>query len=297
MIEINNVSKLFKDVHAVESVTLNIRPGERWGFLGHNGSGKTTLLKLMMGLIPVSNGTVKFRGELINPEIRKRIGYVSQGESLDTTLTVFENLFFFGLYHGLSFKEAKSRARNLLSSVEIKANPDQAVDNLSGGTRKKVLILRSFMLNPDYLFMDEPSNQLDFHSRIWFNDLSSRMVKDGKTLVLTSHDITDVENTCDHILVMFNGKVMASGVAKDLMESHFKGSVIEYTLDRPKPSAGDLQLVKNFEGQILGNRCFLFMDRETSPEKIIETINSPAITLRKPGLKDLYIKLTHMDIA
>lgn len=295
MIEIRDLSKKFRDVEAIKSLTLDIKTGERWGIIGHNGSGKTTLLKLMMGLFPPNSGSIKINGEEVNNTTRKKIGFVSQSESLDSTLTVYENLFFFGLYHGLTFGESKKRSEELLKWIDIKAGPHAIIDNLSGGNRKKVLILRSFMLDPEFLFMDEPSNHLDLHSRVWLNDLSNKFTSSGKTIVLTSHDITDVENTCDHILIMFNGQMVAAGPKQKLLSDHFQGPVIEYLLEG-QADEQDFNLIRKYHGQLIGTRCFLFPTTEYS-EKIIEEIQSPSITMRKPGLKDLYIKLTHMEIV
>lgn len=294
MIEIDDLSKKFGDVEAIRSLTLKINSGERWGVIGHNGSGKTTLLKLMMGLFPPTSGSVKFNGITVDNKIRKKIGFVSQSESLDATLTVYENLFFFGLYHGLTFKDSKQRAEELLKSIDFKAGPTTIIDNLSGGNRKKVLILRSFMLDPEYLFMDEPSNHLDLHSRVWLNDLSNEFTRKGKTIVLTSHDITDVENTCDQILIMFNGQMVAAGPKQKLLHDHFQSSVIEYVVDG-EPDEGDYNLIRKYHGQLIGTRCFLFPMTD-NPEKILEEIQSSSVTVRNPGLKDLYVKLTHMEI-
>jgi lipooligosaccharide transport system ATP-binding protein len=296
MIEIIDVSKSYNDKHAVQSVSVSLSKGERWGLLGHNGSGKTTLLKLMMGLVPPTTGKILINGKPTSHQTRKQIGYISQGESLDLGLNVFENLFFFGLYHGLGFKEAKARAKELLASVEIQARQEQCVIELSGGTRKKILILRSLMLDPDLLLLDEPTNQLDVHSRHWLNDLCSNMVKKSKTVLLTSHEITEVENTCDNLMIMSGGKLIDSGSIKELMQKHLKGSVIEYALDQSNITEHDRTLMKRFSGEHIGGSCSLFLDAETKAEKVLETISSPFISLRKPNIKDLYLKLTHKDI-
>ncbi|MFA5353715.1 MAG: ABC transporter ATP-binding protein [Thermodesulfovibrionales bacterium] len=208
---------------AVDGIGVEISRGECFGFLGPNGAGKTTVMRIISCLIPPTSGTVSVFGlnVLANPsEIKARIGVMPQDDNLDPDLTVLENLIVYARYFDIPRKEALARAEKLLGFVELGDRAGVNIRSLSGGMKRRLLLARALVNDPDMIFLDEPTTGLDPHSRraVWamVNDLKSQ----GKTHLLTTHYMEEAERLCDRVAIMDSGRIVTLDTPERLMSEH-----------------------------------------------------------------------------
>src|SRR3954447_5450978 len=195
MIRARDLRKSFRSksgdtVEAVKGIDLDVRRGEAFGFLGPNGAGKSSTMRMIAAVSPVSGGELRILGRdpaADGPEIRARIGVCPQEDTLDTELTVRDNLFVYGRYFGLPRKEVRERVDELLEFVQLTEKAGSMVDGLSGGMKRRLTIARSLINRPEVLLLDEPTTGLDPQARHVVWDRLFRLKQQGVTLVLTTH--------------------------------------------------------------------------------------------------------------
>ena len=213
MLEIKSLKKNFvsknkqgKNIEktAVRDLNLTIDEGEIFGLLGPNGAGKTTTIRMLTMLTKPTAGEILYKGKDIFSDelnVKKYIGVVPQHINFDQDLTVWENMELHGRLHHIPKSERHARIEELLNYVELQDRVNDKVKSLSGGMKRRLLIVRALMHNPKILFLDEPTVALDpqVRRRIW--DLIRRLPKDGVTVVLTTHYIEEAENLCNRVAI------------------------------------------------------------------------------------------------
>ena len=190
--------------------------GEAFGFLGPNGAGKSSTMRMIGAVSPVSGGTLRILGmdpATEGPSIRARLGVCPQDDTLDTELTVRENLTIYGRYFGLSRAECRLRADELLEFVALTEKAKVKVDELSGGMKRRLTIARSLVSKPDLLLLDEPTTGLDPQARHLLWDKLFRLKQAGVTLIITTHYMDEAEQLCDRLVVMDGGLDRGRGLA------------------------------------------------------------------------------------
>ena len=232
IIQLEKVTKQFGDNTAVDNVTLEIKEGEVFGLLGTNGAGKTTLIRMMTGLIKATSGNIKVFNKDIQEEvmeIRRNLALLPQECSPYEELTAFENIYYYGQMHDtLTDEELKQRTHELIDLIGLEGRENDQTKKYSGGMKRKVLVARAMVTNPDLLFLDEPSAAIDILGARTVRNLIKKLSKDEKkTILLTTHDLNEVNELCDRVGIMVNGKLMAVGSPEDL-EKQFKVNHIEH---------------------------------------------------------------------
>ncbi len=208
------LTKTFGEFTAVDAIDVDVRRGEAFGFLGPNGAGKSSTMRMIACVSPSDGGTLRVLG--LDPAkdgsaIRARIGVVPQDDSLDTELTVRENLLIYGRYFGLPWAAVRERADELLAFVQLTERAGAKVESLSGGMKRRLTIARSLVNNPELLLLDEPTTGLDPQARHVVWDRLFRLKQSGVTLVLTTHYMDEAEQLCDRLVVMDKGRIAAQG--------------------------------------------------------------------------------------
>lgn len=219
MIEILNLSKNFDHIAAVKAVSFSVEKGEVFGLLGPNGAGKTTTIRMLTTLSLPSSGTARIAGHdiLIDPlSVRKAIGVIPQMLNLDIDLTLAENLEYHGRLHRMERADRTTRTEELLKFVGLWEKRDTAVEHLSGGMRRRLLIARGLMHRPRVVFMDEPTVGLDPQARHLIWGLIEDLKRSGITILLTTHYIEEADSLCDRVAIMRQGKIIAVGAPADL---------------------------------------------------------------------------------
>jgi len=220
MIQIETLTKQYGEITAVNNLSLSIDAGRFFGLLGPNGAGKTTLIRMMVGLIGSDEGEVHIDGHLIHRDanaIKKRIGIVSQHMNLDKELSVFENMEFSGRMYGLSGKESRARAEEMIEFFGLQKHRAKICKKLSGGMKRKLMIAKALMHQPTVLFLDEPTVGVDAVARrdIW------RLLKEinsfGTTILLTTHYMEEAHTLCDEIGLMNTGKILQKDTPEGLI--------------------------------------------------------------------------------
>ena len=226
------------DVPAVRGIDLNVRSGEFFGLLGPNGAGKSTTIGMLTTLILPTGGQAWVAGMdvVANPVgVKRRIGVVTQNNTLDMQLTVAENLEFRSRFFGLSLREAQRRAEQLLEVFGLADRRKAMSTDLSGGQAKRLLIARALVHRPDVLFLDEPTAGLDPQTRANLWDILRILHDEGQTILLTTHYMEEAEALCEQISVIDHGEVLASGTVDGLKEGAGAETVITVRYDEPVP--------------------------------------------------------------
>ena len=219
MIELRNVGKFFGSVRAVDNLSLTIERGEVFGLLGKNGAGKTTTIKMLTLQLKPTAGKIFFEGRTIDGNeifIKSLLGLVPQHLNFDQDLTVEENLELHARLHHLKKIERRERIDELLKFVELEKVRKSFVRKLSGGMKRRLLIVRALIHRPKILFLDEPTVALDpqVRRKIW--ELIKNLKAQGITIVLTTHYIEEAETLCDRVAILNRGKLVALDTTENL---------------------------------------------------------------------------------
>ncbi|WP_030173682.1 ABC transporter ATP-binding protein [Spirillospora albida] len=225
-------------VPAVQGIDLDVPRGEFFGLLGPNGAGKSTTIGMLTTLVVPTGGTAHVCGlDVVRDavEIKRRIGVVSQNNTLDSDLTVAENLEFRGRFFGLGAREARKRADELLELFGLGDTRGGNPFEISGGQAKRVMICRALVHGPEVLFLDEPTAGLDPQTRTNLWEVLRELQASGQTILLTTHYMEEAEALCDRVAVVDHGKILASGTVDQLKGTAGADTVITVAYDAPPP--------------------------------------------------------------
>lgn len=223
VVEAQGLVKRFGDLAAVDGISFQVRKGECFGFLGPNGAGKSTTMRMIYGLTPITSGSLTVFGISVQTslrDIKRRIGVAPQELSLDPDLRVLQNLLIFARYFDLPQPIARERAEELLGFFHLTEKTKEPIDRLSGGMKRRLLIARALINQPELLVLDEPTTGLDPQSRHLMWDRIRALKGKGVTSVLTTHYMEEAEVLCDRIVVIDFGRIVEEGIPKELIEKH-----------------------------------------------------------------------------
>ncbi|MGB3683014.1 MAG: ATP-binding cassette domain-containing protein [Rubrobacteraceae bacterium] len=293
-----DLRKSYEDFEAVKGVDFEIHRGECFGFLGPNGAGKTTTMKMIYGAAVPTDGELTVAGldvRLEERRVKRRIGVVPQENNLDDDLKVKENLLVYGRYFDLPKKLALQRAEELLDFVQLTEKSGAQVEQLSGGMKRRLLIARALINDPEIVVLDEPTTGLDPQARHLVWDRLRELTREGKTLVLTTHYMEEAAQLCDRLIIMEGGEIIAAGSPRTMIEEHVSPQVIEFrarneTLER---------LARLLDGRAeaaerTGDALLVYT---ADADEILAEIRSSGLEidntiLRQAGLEDVFLRLT-----
>ena len=295
---ISNLHKRFGSNKVVDDLSLEIAPGECLGVIGPNGAGKTTTIRMALGMIGPDSGEIEAFGLPIPEQVReakKRIGVVTQFDSLDPDFTCAENLYVYGRYFGLSKALLRERIPKLLEFAALQAKADVRPGELSGGMKRRLSLGRALVNDPDLLLLDEPTTGLDPQARHLMWERLQKLLQQGKAILLTTHFMDEAERLCARLLVLDHGRKIAEGTPRGLIAAHLESDVVEVYGDGAAAAAqAHGALAQRVEQS--GETVFFYL-RE--PRPLLEALTAqPGIrTLHRPAnLEDLFLKLTGRQI-
>lgn len=220
MIRLASLNKRYRDFRAVKDLDLEVRDGEIFGIIGHNGAGKTTILKMIVGLLVPTSGTVEVLGWDMTRhsiEAKRSIGYLPEESPLYENMTVREYLMFFAELYKLPKSRAKARIGELLDSLNLESR-DKYTGELSKGMKRKVAIARTLLHDPQLLVLDEPNSGLDPLTSFFIIDYLKKLNQEGKTIVLSAHNLFHVEYICHRVAIIKNGDLVVCDTIEAMRE-------------------------------------------------------------------------------
>jgi ABC-2 type transport system ATP-binding protein len=234
-VEVENITKRFGEITAVDNVSFTVDEGEFFGFLGPNGAGKTTLIRILTTLIRPTSGRARVAccDVVENPDaVRREIGVVTQAMTSDLDLTGYENMDIYGRFYGIPKREREERIAYLLDMVGLSARKDDLVATYSGGMRRRLEVARVLVHRPRVLFLDEPTLGLDPQSRRVVWDFIRRFRVDSMTIFLTTHYMEEAESLCDRVAIIDRGKIIAMGSPSELKAQVPGNDIVSMTVER-----------------------------------------------------------------
>jgi lipooligosaccharide transport system ATP-binding protein len=303
LIHARGLTKKFGEFTAVDAIDFDVAAGESFGFLGPNGAGKTSTMRMVGCVSPVTAGTLRILDldpNVDGPRIRGRLGVVPQQDTLDTELSVRDNLVIYARYFGMSRAEARKKADGLLDFVQLSERATDKVEPLSGGMKRRLTIARSLVSDPSILLLDEPTTGLDPQARHLLWDRLYRLKQQGVTLVLTTHYMDEAEQLCDRLVVMDKAKIVAEGSPRQLIERYSTKEVTELRFP--------VGVQETLDGQLdgLGERI------ERLPDRILVYSNDgeaaaaaahqrglvpETVLVRRSSLEDVFLSLTGRSLV
>ena len=289
MIEVEHISKTFYiksgEIKALDDVSFNIPSSGVGALVGHNGAGKTTLIKILSTLIIPDQGDARINGVSIREEkkVRKNLGVMMVSErAFYFRLSGFDNLVFFGIIQGLSISEAKRRAKELLELVGLSSFSDVQYMKYSTGMQRKLALARALLLDPPVILLDEPTLGMDPVSSRDFRSLVKSLSKEGKTILMTSHNMKEVEDLADKIVLLKRGKIVAQGTREEIVSSIGK---IKVVLADTVPKGYEKYVSGFLHGRVLLR----------IPDKDVK-IWGDVIGVEEPTLEDAFVYFTDEEI-
>jgi lipooligosaccharide transport system ATP-binding protein len=288
--------KSYGERTAVADIDFDVEPGICFGFLGPNGAGKTTTMKMIYGLATVDGGELTVLGMDASQErreIKSRLGVVPQETNLDADLTVRENLLQQARYYGIDSGAAAERATELLDFSLLSDRADERIHGLSGGMKRRLLISRALMGDPELVVLDEPTTGLDPQARLAVWRALDRLRRRGVTLLLTTHYMEEAERLCDRLVIMDEGRIVAEGKPADLVRSHVGREVLELKLDEGCDAE---RLVSSLDGRIQGHdlseRTLMLYAEDAEAVLDHDVFPTESALVRRATLEDVFLRLT-----
>ncbi|HKZ93991.1 MAG TPA: ATP-binding cassette domain-containing protein [Candidatus Bathyarchaeia archaeon] len=295
VIEAKLLTKKFGDLMAVDSINFHVFRGECFGFLGPNGAGKTTTIKMANCVLPLTAGNLTVAGMDVTRqarEIKSMIGVAPQEDNLDPDFTVFHNLIVYARYFDLPKAVAQKRADELLKFVQLEEKRNVRIDQLSAGMKRRLILARALINEPQILILDEPTTGLDPQARHLIWDKTRSLQKQGVTIVLTTHYMEEAAQLCDRLLIMDNGKIIEEGMPADLIRKHAGEEVLEVAYDQEvmeflKKTFPDARL------DVVADRIQVFTNQPKGVfAQILRKFDFKAAMIRDANLEDVFLKLT-----
>ena len=226
MLKVENVTKYYGDLKAVDNLSFEVNPGEIFGLLGVNGAGKTTTFRMIMGLLDKTDGKITLNGKNIDYSVTDSIGFLTEERSLLTKLTVREQAIYFGALKGMSDEDILKRLDYLLKKFGIEEYKDRKIKELSKGNQQKIQFITAILNEPKLLILDEPFAGLDPFNIELFKEEILNLSKKGSIIIFSSHRMEHVELFCKKLVILVNGKSVLSGNIKDIKDSYRKKNII-----------------------------------------------------------------------
>jgi len=298
-ITITGLKKTFRDLVAVDNISFEVRKGEIFGLLGPNGAGKTTTINMICGLLPATSGTIRYQSHDIR-EIKSIIGYCPQENIYFPKLTCLEQLVFMGNIYGISSDKCKSEGLLLLEMLGLINKSKVYARNLSGGMKRRLNIALALIHNPRILILDEPEAGLDPQSRVMVRNFI-KTLSNEKTIILTSHNMDEVDRLADRVAIMDYGKIMLTDTPYNLKNSIGEGDVLEIEITEDTGDKTDnlvSELKKEFNIIKSGNSLIIkavhLIDKIHGITSAIKDtgLTIKEIKLRENTLEDVFIHLT-----
>ena len=305
VIQVKNLTKYFKDLKAVDGLSLEVRKGEVFGLLGPNGAGKTTSINMICGLLKSDEGEVFIKGKKISgaggKNIRSKVGVCPQNIIIWPKLTCYEQLVFMARMYDIPGPIARQRADDLLTRLELQEKRNKLANTLSGGMQRRLNILLALVHDPELVIFDEPEAGLDPQSRLMVRDFIIHTARD-KTVIFTTHNMDEADRVSDRIAIIDRGKLLKLDTCENLKKSIGEGDILELTILSKDEARlfNAINGIKQKDISIIRNENKLTVRSRNLIEKIPviykiledDNIQVSEMNMRENTLEDVFIHLT-----
>jgi lipooligosaccharide transport system ATP-binding protein len=299
LIRVENLSKFYNSFEAVKGISFHVIRGECFGLLGPNGAGKTTTIKMLQCVLPRTSGKIVIDGMNVDDQhrlIKSVMGVAPQETNLDPDFTTLKNLTVYARYFNIPRAEAEKRAKRLLRTIGLERKSNVVIDALSGGMKRRLILARALINNPEILILDEPTTGLDPQTKRAIWERIDLLRHHGVTVVLATQNMEEANELCDRIIIMNEGKIIAEGPPRSLVHDNLSKWVL-----RVEPAEEvEKYLHKNHtdvEYQVEGERIFLFTEKpEELQAQLMSKLQLKETVVREASLEDLFLKLTGREI-
>ena len=290
VVEASGISKSFKGIKVVDSVSFTIGQGEIFGMVGPNGAGKTTTIRMLMDIIKPDSGAIKILGEPINEEVKDRIGYLPEERGLYKKLTVSQSLSYLASLKNMKKRLARERAEELLKRVNMLPHKDKKTEELSHGMGQLIQFVATILHDPELVVFDEPFAALDPVNTQLLKELILELRSQGKSVILSTHMMNQVEELSDRILMIDKGRAVLYGSLTEI-KSRYRNNSIFLECDR---------LPDNLPG-VVGSKAHgkymeIFLDGRVSPQEILSALVNKGVKVDRfevstPSLNEIFIQV------
>jgi lipooligosaccharide transport system ATP-binding protein len=299
LVEAKNLTKKFGDLTAVDNINFKISKGESFGFLGPNGAGKTTTIKMIQSVSPLTAGTLTIAGMDVTTHARKIksiVGVSPQEDNLDPDFTTFQNLTVYARYFDIPKNKARKKAEELIKFMQLEEKRNVVITSLSGGMRRRLILARALMNEPQILILDEPTTGLDPQARHLIWTKIKNLQKQGTTVILTTHYMDEAAQLCNRIVIMDYGKIIEEGKPQHLVKKHVGEEVLE-VLNSEEAMECLKKLFPDSRIDVIGDKIQIFANKPRGIlAKIIEETFFKGALIRDSNLEDVFLKLARRSL-
>ncbi|MFH1743113.1 MAG: ABC transporter ATP-binding protein [bacterium] len=307
MITVQNLSKSYGALRAVDDISFEVNKGELFGLLGPNGAGKTTTISMICGLLSPDSGRVHLDGMDIQEsplEARRRLGVVPQDVALYEELSARENLRFWGGLYGLSGRDLRRATEEILERVGLTDRAKEPVKRFSGGMKRRLNMAAGLIHKPSIVLLDEPTVGIDPQARINILDVVREIAKAGATILYTTHYLEEAEDLCDRIAIMDHGKILALGTVQELAKLAGDADILsirgQFSTDQIQPiltERPDLEVLNVTDGLAVVGLKHGHGGVSPFLESIYGAqISIDDISIKQPSLQSVFLKLTGREL-
>lgn len=290
MLEVKNISKSYGDLLAVDDLSFIVKPGEVFGLLGANGSGKTTTFRIIMGLLDADKGHVTLDGKPVDYNVTDKIGFVTEERSLLLKLTVYEQMIFYGVLKSMNEEEIEKKLDYWLERFQISDYKHRKIKELSKGNQQKIQFISAILNEPELLVLDEPFSGLDPINVLLFNDAIKELSKNGCMIIFSSHQMEFIEQFCEKMMILVNGKSVIDGNIKQIKKDFAKKN-ITISGNFKKEIFANIKGITNVQKNPF--EYIVQVENEDVISKIFKAISKYEVTkflVEEPSINDIFIE-------
>lgn len=291
MLKVENITKYYNKNKAVDNLSFTVEKGEIFGLLGENGAGKTTTFRIILGLVNASSGNVTLDGKKIDYNLTDKIGYVTEERSLLTKMTVKDQILLYGVLKGMSEDNILKEMRKWLKKFQISDYENRKIKELSKGNQQKIQFIAAVINKPKLLILDEPFSGLDPINVEMLKKAIIELQETGCSIIFSSHQMEQIEDFCEKLVILSHGKVVVAGYLKDIKNEYRKKNILlrgdNLPLDKIRKLKGAISLEEHRGEYLVKIESLAIAD---SIFKLVKDYNITKYDVTEPTLNEIFIE-------
>lgn len=291
-LEVKNIFKNFGDKEVLKGISFSAESGEAFGLLGRNGAGKTTTIRILMDVFPADSGDILIDGKSIDHS-KIRVGYLPEERGLYPKKKIIDQLVYFAMLNGLSKHDALKSVDNWLNRLQMSEYRNKRLDTLSKGNQQKIQLVTALAHNPQIIILDEPFSGLDPVNAMTLKEVVKEEIDKGKIVLFSSHQMNYIEEFCDKIAIINNGKIAIQGSIREIKRNYTRDRLVvstEYPQKIIQHFGPQCKIDKNGELTI---KLKSAADKNKTMKEIIENFDVDTIKVFEPSLNDIFVEHTN----